>query len=74
MYNEDELKPLPDKHKVLLAKIKLSAMGELPSLYQGTGLQTFHKDAPLLPSFDWVLFLGRLLTAYLCIRIYVIVH
>ncbi len=27
MYNEDELKPLPDKHKVLLAKIKLSAMG-----------------------------------------------
>lgn len=28
MYNEDELKPLADKHKVLLAKIKLSAMGK----------------------------------------------
>lgn len=28
LYNEDELKPLDPKHKTLLAKIKLSAMGE----------------------------------------------
>lgn len=28
LYKEDELKPLEHKHKVLLAKIKIAAMGE----------------------------------------------